>query len=133
MQRIALAALLALVLPAAHAQPVKCIGKDGKVRYVDAAQAGTECKPVENKLEIAPGAPTAARPTSSASRDNSGADRVRTAEKNLAEARRQLTEQESVRSGDERNYVRMQERLKPYQAAVQAAEQELEAARRAGR
>ncbi len=39
-------------------------------------------------------------------------------EQALAEAKRALSEQESVRNGDERNYARVLERLKPYQEAV---------------
>ena len=36
----------------------------------------------------------------------------------LSEARRALSEQEATRMGDERNYQRVQERLKPFQEAV---------------
>jgi len=36
----------------------------------------------------------------------------------LNEAKKALAEQESVREGDERNYARVQERLKPYQDSV---------------
>jgi chromosome segregation ATPase len=36
----------------------------------------------------------------------------------LNEAKKALAEQESVREGNERNYARVQERLKPYQDAV---------------
>jgi chromosome segregation ATPase len=37
----------------------------------------------------------------------------------LADAQQKLTEQESIRNGDERNYARVQDRLKPYQDAVE--------------
>jgi hypothetical protein len=36
----------------------------------------------------------------------------------LSDAQQKLTEQEGIRNGDERNYARVQERLKPYQDAV---------------
>jgi hypothetical protein len=36
----------------------------------------------------------------------------------LAKAREALAQQESIRLGDERNYVRVLERLKPYQDEV---------------
>jgi hypothetical protein len=39
-------------------------------------------------------------------------------EERLAQAKRELAEQEAVRHGDERNYQRVLERLKPYQEAV---------------
>lgn len=45
-------------------------------------------------------------------------------------AREQLAQQEAIRTGDERNYQRVLDRLKPYQEAVRQAEQavqELEA------
>ena len=43
----------------------------------------------------------------------------------LAEARRALSEQEAVRYGDERNYERVRERLKPYQEAVEVHEKNI--------
>jgi hypothetical protein len=36
----------------------------------------------------------------------------------LSDAQQKLTEQEGIRQGDERNYARVQERLKPFQEAV---------------
>jgi hypothetical protein len=36
----------------------------------------------------------------------------------LSDAQQKLAEQEAIRSGDERNYARVQERLKPFQEAV---------------
>jgi hypothetical protein len=41
-----------------------------------------------------------------------------------------LAEQESVRSGDERNYARVEERLKPFQEAVDSHQKNIEALRR---
>ena len=46
-------------------------------------------------------------------------------EQALAEAKRALSEQESVRNGDERNYARVLERLKPYQEAVDQHERNM--------
>ena len=37
--------------------------------------------------------------------------------------REQLAQQEAIRTGDERNYQRVLDRLKPYQEAVRQAEQ----------
>jgi hypothetical protein len=50
-------------------------------------------------------------------------------EERLAEAKRQLAEQESIRTGDERNYQRVLERLKPYQEAVAQHEKNISALR----
>jgi hypothetical protein len=48
----------------------------------------------------------------------------------LAEARRKLAEQESIRTGDEKNYARVQERLRPYKDAVEVHEKNVDALRR---
>jgi len=51
----------------------------------------------------------------------------------LAEARRALAEQESIRAGDERNYQRDQrvlDRLKPFQEAVETHEKNITSIRR---
>jgi Domain of unknown function (DUF4124) len=48
----------------------------------------------------------------------------------LTEARRALSEQEAVRSGDERNYERVQQRLKPYQDAVETHQKNIASIKR---
>jgi hypothetical protein len=48
----------------------------------------------------------------------------------LADARKKLSEQEAVRSGDEQNYARVLERLKPYQDTVEVHEKNVEALKR---
>jgi hypothetical protein len=48
----------------------------------------------------------------------------------LAEARRALAEQESTRTGDERNYQRVLERLKPFQEAVEVHEKNIASIKR---
>jgi uncharacterized protein DUF4124 len=48
----------------------------------------------------------------------------------LAEARRALAEQESIRSGDERNYQRVLDRLKPFQDTVEAHEKNIASIKR---
>ena len=55
-------------------------------------------------------------------RENSGR---RAAEERLAQAKRELEEAKSTRSGNERNYARYQERIKPFEDRVQEAEAEL--------
>ncbi len=135
MSRVTLAAMLAVASFSIGAQPVKCVDASGKIRYIDESMIGQEkCTPVRGEMQVVPAQPGAAtRQPSATSTGSTLADRearVARAEKSLAEVRRQLAEQEAVRSGDERNYARVLERLKPFQEAVQAAEQELEQARR---
>src|SRR5229473_2368008 len=48
----------------------------------------------------------------------------------LAKAQQDLTEQESVRSGDERNYARVLERLQPYKDSLEVHQKNVEALRR---
>jgi hypothetical protein len=48
----------------------------------------------------------------------------------LARARQELVEQEATRSGDERNYARVLERLQPYKDNVDLHEKNVEALRR---
>jgi len=48
----------------------------------------------------------------------------------LSDARKKLTEQEGIRNGDEKNYSRVLERLKPYQDTVEVHEKNVEALKR---
>jgi len=48
----------------------------------------------------------------------------------LADARRSLSEQESTRGGDERNYQRVLDRLKPFQEAVEVHEKNIASIKR---
>lgn len=51
-------------------------------------------------------------------------------QKNLEQARRELAEQEAVRSGDERNYQRVLDRLQPFKDRVALHERNIEAIRK---
>jgi hypothetical protein len=139
MKAVVVAAILAAAAAGAYAQPVKCVDASGKSRYVDATQVrpGEKCAPIENKLEVVPAPPGAPGGASSSSASGSAAaagdDRLKEAEKRLAEARQKLTEQEAIRTGDERNYQRVLDRLKPYQDAVESAQRDLDQARRDAR
>jgi hypothetical protein len=48
----------------------------------------------------------------------------------LADARKKLAEQEAIRTGDERNYAKVIERLKPYKDTVEVHEKNVEALKR---
>ena len=50
--------------------------------------------------------------------------------KQLAQAKEQLTAQEAVRNGNERNYERFLERVQPYRDAVATHERNIEAIKR---
>lgn len=48
----------------------------------------------------------------------------------LADARKRLAEQEAIRSGDEKNYAKVIERLRPYKDTVEVHEKNVEALKR---
>ncbi len=48
----------------------------------------------------------------------------------LADARKKLSEQEAVRSGDEKNFAKVLDRLKPYKDTVEVHEKNVEALKR---
>jgi len=48
----------------------------------------------------------------------------------LADAKRKLAEQEQIRTGDEKNYARVLERLQPYKDAVEVHSKNIEALKR---
>jgi hypothetical protein len=57
-------------------------------------------------------------------------DELQSAEKTLASARQKLAEQEAIRRGDEKNYQRVLDRLKPFQDEVRIAEDNVAALKR---
>jgi hypothetical protein len=143
MSRLAFAASLFLLAAGAAAEPVKCVDASGKIRYLDESMAGdAKCKPVKDSMNIvAPqqGGGSSESPGARERRANRQNTRSRIdtrltdAEARLADARSKLADQEAIRTGDERNYARVQERLQPFQEAVQQAEQEVERIRRESR
>lgn len=55
---------------------------------------------------------------------------LQTEEALLAKARQALAQQESIRTGDEKNYARVQERLKPFHETVELHQQNIAALRK---
>ena len=154
----ALFALGAATALPAHAQSGsvteiwKCRGADGRWTYTnDRREAERQkCEVVTRQINVAPPPPPpaasrgtpAARP-GSFPRESAGerADRaansreilekeLATEEAALAKARQDLAAQEAVRSGDERNYARVLERLQPYKDSVETHEKNIEALKR---
>jgi hypothetical protein len=117
---VLLAALAALFPLLAAAAPVKCVDAKGKVLYIDEANAGAlKCEPVTGSTVIVPRDQPTRVPTIKP--DNSLEEkrqRVAAAEAKLADAQKALADQEAVREGNEKNYARVLERLKPYQETV---------------
>jgi septal ring factor EnvC (AmiA/AmiB activator) len=136
--------LLALVALPAQADIFKCADADGHVTYSNVASKN--CKKLNlDPVNSAPAAKAATRtPTPAAfpkvddntqkARDT---DRRRILEselaaeqKNFEQAKKDLAEQEAVRSGDERNYQRVLDRLQPFKDKVALHERNIEAIRK---
>jgi hypothetical protein len=151
--------LLTIALAAqAQEQPVteifKCRGADGRWTYTnDRREAEKQkCEIVTRQVNVAPapkpppappgGPGKSARPgdfpKETPTERSSARERQRdilekelaTEQAALAKAREELAAQESVRSGDERNYARVLERLQPYKENVETHEKNVEALRR---
>jgi len=136
MKRTTLAIAFALASAGANADPVKCVDANGKVRYVDSSTPGTEkCTPVTANTQVVPsqGSRYSPPPSTSGGTPRGGEGQVRTAQSELDAAKRALAEQEAIRTGDEKNYQRVLDRLKPYQEAVERAQQNLDKAQRDAR
>jgi hypothetical protein len=146
-----LLALLVLTVPAtASAETCKYVDSDGHTIYsnvpIKNARKVTCFHPPTPVAQEAPApTPPAAQPPadSGKARVDAQTQRKRDDERRriledeltreqsaLTEARRALSEQESLRGGDERNYQRVQERLKPFQDAVETHEKNIASIRR---
>jgi len=134
---------------AAGAQPrseiYKCVDASGKASYTNDARetAGRKCQLVTTQINVAPppqpkqGRPEGFPRESAAARANAKGKQIEilqqelaSEETNLAKAKEELAEQEAVRSGDERNYARVLERLQPYKDRVETHEKNVEALKR---
>jgi len=128
-----------------------CRDKDGRTHVTNLREdtSGKDCRVIrQSRVQVVPAPSGGARPGSkpaatafpkedSQSRA-SARDRQREIlegelaqeEKLLAQARKELEEQESVRYGDERNYARVLERLQKYKDAVELHEKNIESLKR---
>jgi uncharacterized membrane protein YqiK len=145
--------MAALATGPARAQQVteifKCKGRDGHWTYTnDRREAEKQkCEVVTRQVNVAPASKTPppsrnARPgefpKESATERASARERQReilerelvTEQSALAKARQDLAAQEAVRTGEERNYARVQERLQPYKDSIETHEKNIEALRR---
>lgn len=123
----------------------KCLDESGRPSYTNDKRetAGKKCEVVTTQINVAPAPKPAARapgnfPKETAAERASAKGRQReilekelaTEMQDLAKARQALAEQEAVRSGDERNYARVLERLQPYKDRIETHEKNIEALKR---
>ena len=145
----AAAAGLALAAPA-WGDTFKCVDANGRPTYTNMKEetTGKNCSVVMREISVVPAVPAApgARATT-AGRSPEGFPKVDPAtqrsrdgarrrileeelggeEKALAQAKAELTEQEGVRTGDERNYQRVLDRLQKYKDEVERHEKNIDA------
>ncbi|HYR33844.1 MAG TPA: DUF4124 domain-containing protein [Burkholderiales bacterium] len=152
---IGIGAILALPAYAQQPPPVteifKCKGADGHWTYTnDRNEAERQkCELVTRQVNVAPAQKVPPPPPARNARPGefpkeSPADRASARERQreilekelateqtaLAKARQDLAAQEQIRSGEERNYARVQERLQPYKDSVETHEKNVEALKR---
>src|SRR6185295_16105934 len=138
----------AAVAGSAHAQAVteiwKCKSRDGRWTYTNDRNEAEKlkCQTVTRQVNVAPAskapAGSAGFPKETPAERSSARERQReilekelaTEQAALAKAKQQLAEQEQIRSGDERNYARVLERLQPYKDSIETHEKNIEALKR---
>ncbi len=131
----------------------KCVDADGRVTYTNDPSLARGCKLLDSGQAVstvpAPVRPPAASSGTGSStpssfpRVSAGDQRVRddgrrqvleselrTEEEALAQAERNLLEQESVRLGNERNYQKVLDRLQPFKDKLELHKRNIEALRR---
>ena len=123
---------LALAAPCGHAQSevYKCPDASGRPTYTNVKRdtVGKKCTLVSKEVSVVPAQVPARAVQSSAVSDPTSArnenrrrileSELQNEQQLLSDARQKLAEQEGIRDGDERNYARVLDRLKPYQEAV---------------
>jgi uncharacterized protein DUF4124 len=150
---IQIGALLVLVLGLALAAPLRaqqietlwnCKDANGRTTLTNqkADTVGKECRVVQQeRVTVVPAAKAkspANFPRESAAERQAAKGKQRDTLENelaqeesmLADAKKKLAEQEAVRMGDEKNYQRVLDRLKPYQDTVEVHQKNVEALKR---
>ena len=145
--RMLLLMVLALAVPLAHANMWKCVDPDGNTRYTNVKSDAKGCKalnlePINTATAPPPATKAQQKPPSfpsvgSDTQRQRDAARRKILEQELAQeqrelelARKQLAEQQGTRLGSEKNYARVEERLKPYATRVRLHEVNVESLRK---
>ena len=120
----------------------KCVEPNGRPLYTSDKRetAGKKCQLVSREINVVSNPPVkpGAFPRESFEQRASARERQRnvlqkelsTEEQDLLKAKKELAEQESVRSGEERNYARVQERLQKYKDVIETHEKNIDALKR---
>jgi hypothetical protein len=123
----------------------KCIDASGRPLYTSDKKetAGKKCEVVSREINVVPAqkvnpkSPAAFPRETAVERSTRAAARRDILEKELAteqqlldKAQKALAEQEAIRTGDEKNYARVLERVQPYRDTVELHTKNIEALRR---
>lgn len=145
---VSFAALWAAPAWAQKTEIFKCRDAEGRWTYTDDKRRAEreKCEVVASQINVAPPPPPAAKPArspasfpkESPTERASAKGRQReilekelaTEQQLLAKAKQSLAEQEAVRTGEERNFARVLERLQPYKDSVETHEKNVEALKR---
>lgn len=143
-----LAAALALTFAApAWADTFKCVDANGRATYTNMKEEtkGKNCTVVMREVSVVPATPvprpSGATPSpagfpkvdAATQKNRDGARRrileeeLGGEEKALAQAKAELTEQEGIRTGDEKNFQRVLDRLQKYKDEVERHQKNVEA------
>ena len=130
----------------------RCVDSAGRSTYTNVQEemGGKKCTMVSREVSVVPVPATPVPPPNPAARAGAAGNRIdpqvqrardndrrrilqdelQSAEKALADARQKLAVQEGTRNGDEKNYQRVLDRLKPFQDEVRGAEDNVAALKR---
>lgn len=132
-----LATLCTLISTSALAQIYECTDSRGNHSYSEVPK-GKNCNSVSNlggnfsttsAYKPAVATPdTNSKDADSAARNQPDQAAISAARKNLADAKKALEDGKKIRMGNERNYVRYQERIKGLEDAVKSRQQDLDKA-----
>lgn len=144
--RIWLAVILTCVAGTASAEMWKCIDADGNTRYTNVRTDVKGCKALHlEPINTAPAPAQRATPqkpanfpsVDSETQKQRDAGRRKILDQELMQeqqlldvAKKQLTEQQAIRLGSEKNYVRVEERLKPFETRVKLHESNIDSLKR---
>ncbi len=130
----------------AWADVYKCVDEDGHVTYTNTKPSPkAKCTALsrDQRVSTVPGRATNSPTPAGFPKVSGDAQKARdndrrtileqelaAEQKNLDQAKKELAEQEAIRTGDERNYQRVLDRLQPYKDKVALHERNLEALKR---
>jgi len=111
-------------------QKVDTVGKDCRIVHEERVTVVPATKASAKSPAGFPRETAADRVTSKAKQKDTLEKELTQEESMLADARKKLSEQEAIRTGDEKNYAKVLDRIKPYKDTVEVHEKNVEALKR---